>query len=95
MGTRGDAVTFTLTDAIPGTALYELAKQNYLPKDFEWHKNQLNLRVMRSPVYSTSPLEEEMLSYSCRFKMRFAFYKLFDIQSKEDFKLLFQRIYPL
>ncbi|MEK6903115.1 MAG: radical SAM protein [Nanoarchaeota archaeon] len=88
---RGDAVTFTLTDAIPGTALYELAKQkNYLPKDFEWHKNQLNLSGYAVPRFIQPHLsEEEMLSYSRRFKMRFAFYKLFDIQSKEDFKLLF------
>src|SRR3989338_5672177 len=34
---RGDSVTFTLTDAIPGTALYDMAiEKGYISKNFSW-----------------------------------------------------------
>lgn len=92
---RGDSVTFTLTDAIPGTALYELAKQNgYLPKNFSWDKNILNLSGYAVPRFIQPHLpEEQMLRYSSMFKMRFALYKLFDLRSKEDFKYVFMNEY--
>ena len=92
---RGNAVTFTLTDAIPGTALYELAKQNgYLPKNFSWDKNILNLSGYAVPRFVQPQLpEEKMLEYSQKFKMRFALYKLFDMRSKEDFKYVFTNEY--
>ncbi|MEK6839860.1 MAG: hypothetical protein AABX72_02890, partial [Nanoarchaeota archaeon] len=93
---RGDAVTFTLTDAIPGTALYDMAiLQGYIPKDFSWAQaDKRNFSGFPVPRFQNSNLpEKDMREYSRRFIMRFALGRLFDLQDKGDYFYLFKNDY--
>ncbi len=93
---RGDAITFTLTDAIPGTELHELAiKEKNIPKNFVWSKSdKRNLSGYPVPRFQNKHLPESMMmEYSRRFLMRFAFGRLFDLKDERDFEYLFKNEY--
>lgn len=93
---RGDTVTFTLTDAIPGTALYDMAsKQGYIPKDFSWAtEDKRNFSGFPVPRFQNTTLPEaRMREYSRRFIMRFAAGRLFDLQDEKDYTYLFKNQY--
>jgi anaerobic magnesium-protoporphyrin IX monomethyl ester cyclase len=93
---RGDTVTFTLTDAIPGTELYDMATSTgYIPKNFSWAKaDKRNFSGFPVPRFQTNSLpEEKMREYSRRFIMRFAFGRLFDLQDEKDRQYLFKNEY--
>lgn len=93
---RGDSITFTLTDAIPGTELYELAMQEgNIPKGFVWSKSdKRNLSGYPVPRFQNKDLPEaKMLEYSRRFLMRFALGRLFDMKDARDYEYLFKNEY--
>jgi len=90
---RADSVAFTLTDAIPGTELYNTAiKKGYIPKDFSWAKaDKRNFNGFPVPRFENSNLQEEkMKEFSRRFIMRFALGRLFDMKDSKDYYYVFQ-----
>ena len=93
---RGDVVTFTLTDAIPGTALYDMAiAEGYIPKNFSWAaEDKRNFSGFPVPRFQNTNLSEKMMrEYSRRFVMRFALGRLFDMQDEKDYTYLFRNEY--
>ena len=93
---RGDSITFTLTDAIPGTELYQLAlREKNIPEGFVWSKSdKRNLSGYPVPRFQNKNLpEEKMLEYSRRFLMRFAIGRLFDLKDRRDYEYVFKNEY--
>ena len=93
---RGDTVTFTLTDAIPGTALYDMAiAKGYIPKNFSWAAtDKRNFSGFPVPRFENNNLPEtKMREFSRRFLIRFALGRLFDMHDNRDYFYLFQNKY--